>query len=189
MDIEDLIICLVALMDFCLWRDLPLGWVAMICIAFTARPRWPAKFDRPDPSMKAFWTDRARLFCPSGSNLGAGTCKNSDSAREWHQNTQISLFQQICEKTTPADFRLKPTAPPRSSRASPAAPRKPQSALKWRPGPSNVSSFRYISHDLGKPSLKGGSGVEFSLQNDPPDSQNLLNMCITAPQNVPRVSE
>ena len=165
-------------------------------ITFTARLSRPAKLDCPDPSPRAFWTDRARLFCPSGSNLGARTCKNSDSARERHQNTQLSLFQQICKKTTPADFRLKPTAPPRSSRASPAAPRKPQSAFKWRPGPSNFSSFRYISHDLGKPSLKGGSGVEFSLQNDPPDSQNpldnnqnLLDMYIRAPQNVPRVSE
>ena len=92
MDIENLIICLLALTDFGLCLDLRLGWFPISSIAFTARTNRPAKLDCPDPSLKAFWTDRARLFCPSGSNLGAGTCKNSDSAREWSQNTEISLF-------------------------------------------------------------------------------------------------
>ena len=91
-----------------------LGWVRTVSIAFSARRNRPAKLDCPEPFLMAFSTDRARLFCPSGSNLGAGTCNNGDSAGERHRNIQISLF---CKKPTPADFRLKPKASPSSSRA------------------------------------------------------------------------
>ena len=147
-----------------------LGWFTIIFITFAARLNRPTKLDCPDPSLMECWIDRARLFCPSGSNLGAGTCNNSDAARERRATSQIALFLHICEKTTPANLGLKPEPPPRSSRASPAAPTEPQSVPKWSPVPSNFSSFRSISHDLGQLSLKARFGVEPSPQNEPPDS-------------------
>ena len=48
--IEDLIICLVALIDFALRLDVRCAWVAVRSITLTARPYRPAKLDCPDPS-------------------------------------------------------------------------------------------------------------------------------------------
>ena len=47
---EDLIICLVAYMDFAFRLDLVLGWFPVIAIAPTARPNRPAKRDCPGRS-------------------------------------------------------------------------------------------------------------------------------------------
>ena len=55
---------------------------------------------------------------------------------------KFALFRLISPKTTLADFRLKAKASPSSSRASPPAPREPQSGPKWSPGPSNPSTLR-----------------------------------------------
>ena len=49
-DIEDLIICLVALIGFALRLDAIPAWFAVRSITLTARPHRPAKLDCPEPS-------------------------------------------------------------------------------------------------------------------------------------------
>ena len=47
---ENLIICLVALIDFVLRLDASRAWVPKVSITLTARPHRPVKLDCPDPS-------------------------------------------------------------------------------------------------------------------------------------------
>ena len=51
---KDLIICLVAWIDFDLWPELSLGFFPVLPITFTARPRRSAKLDGPGHSDLAF---------------------------------------------------------------------------------------------------------------------------------------
>ena len=81
----------------------------------------------------------------SGSDLDVGTCTNSDSAREWHRNTQITHFRKTvkngaCGAQVEAQVRQKFVKS--SSRVCPAAPTERQSAPKCSLGPPNWCTFR-----------------------------------------------
>ena len=142
-------------------------------ITFTARLRSPAKLDCPDRSLRAFWTERARLFCPSGSNLGAGTCKNSDSAREWHRNTHISLFQQMCAKTDACGPQIEAQAFPKLVKGLPSSS---HGALKCSQMEPRAIKFQFFSVHIARlgPTISQGSfrhriftSKRFSRQSTP----------------------
>ena len=84
--IEDLIISVVALIDFALRCDLRSGCVPPTSITptATARPSLPAKLNCTSHSYSPLRDYRAPfgLLDPSGSNLGAWTCKSRISAAE-----------------------------------------------------------------------------------------------------------
>ena len=119
----------------------------------TISQTWPSWLLWPGPSGPQ-WAGRVRLLGASGCTLHAGTCNNSDSAREWHRNTQIMPFHQQSEK----------------NRAC-----RPQVEVKTVP---KFYPFRHFLCDVGPPSLRAGSGIEISDQNDPPNTPNHQNIYI-----------
>jgi len=149
-----------------------------ISITPPARPNRPAKPDCPGPSDVQLCTVRLWLLGPSSSNLGAWTCKSSTSAREWHRNTQFTLFHKKSQNIEPGDPKMTPKASPWWLRPCPGRSIGAQSAPKSGLGPSFLRLFLNFLHDLGPRALKVASGVQFWLKTTLRTTKNIPNIHI-----------